>query len=337
MTIGIKGTRPTENLTGGQIQQIMDKLLYDSVYLLTPHGVFDDILITILSSLVLDRRRKISSTEYDSGIKILCNLTMRSSEQGFEDLRQLKLERTVYLKILNNIVEVVESKKYPYYYEKWLDDRTNTVYNRKLLKVERELGIERPYLYYIFQNVKANLEEFLNFKSSILQQYINLTHKYAISHIKHKNKNLNYDDLFQNIVTAVSKALDKYDSSKGALTSYVKYWIINALNQDNSHGEGLAYEVSQTQRQKMAKGESNNINFSTSLSVKENQIADDSTPETIAEQRSCNDRLLRLIKAADVDGIFRLVNNIDEQLSKKEKTKMLKSMQKRIAKKMAVA
>ena len=94
----------------------------------------------------------------------------------------------------------------------------------------------------------------MKFKSSILQQYINLTHKYASSHIKHKNKNLNYDDLFQNIVTAVSKALDKYDSRKGALTSYAKYWIINALNQDNSHGEGLAYEVSQTQRQKNGKG-----------------------------------------------------------------------------------
>ena len=136
MSVGIKGTRPTENLTGGQIQQIMDKFLYDSVYLLTSHGIFDNILITILSSLVLDRRRKISSIEYDTGINILCNLTLRSSEDAFEDLRQLKLERTVYLKILNNLVERIEELKYPQLYDRWL--RTNSpALAKKLLKIEK--------------------------------------------------------------------------------------------------------------------------------------------------------------------------------------------------------
>lgn len=315
--MSIIGTRPETNLTGGQIQQIMDKLLYDSVYLLMPHGIFDNILVTILSSLVMDKRRKISNTEYQDGINLLCNLALRATKRPFEDLKNLKLERTVYLQALTSLVEIVEKKNYVRHYEKWLTTNDKAS-EKRLLWVENAIGIDRPHLFYAYSNVKLNLELFMEFKSSILKQYINLTHKYASAHIKHKNKNLNYDDLFQNIVTAVSKALDKYDSSKGALTSYIKYWIINALNQDNSHGEGLAYEVSSGQRHKMATGKSNDVNFSSSLSDSENKIADDNTPESLAEYKSSNDRLLRIIKSADIDGIFRLVNNIDECLSTEE-------------------
>jgi DNA-directed RNA polymerase specialized sigma subunit len=127
----------------------------------------------------------------------------------------------------------------------------------------------------------------MEFKSSILSQFINLAHKYTSTQIKHKNKNLNYDDLFQNIVTAISKAIDKYDSGKGALTSYVKYWIINAQNQDNSHTDGLAYEISYTQRQKVAKHETNEVNFSSSLTDSDYHLSDDITPEHIAEESDC--------------------------------------------------
>jgi DNA-directed RNA polymerase specialized sigma subunit len=234
-----------------------------------------------------------------------------------DSLRTFDLERTVYLRILTNIITKVDKSNYIKLYYRWLTSSDPTACKR-MSRVEKGLGISRPYLFYTYHNIQANLDLFLQFKSSILKQYINLTHKYASAHIKHKNKNLSYDDLFQNIVAAVSKALDKYDSSKGALTSYIKYWIINALNQDNSHGEGLAYEVSHTQRQKMATGKSNDVNFSMSLSDKENSIADDNTPETIAEKKSSSERLLRLMKAADIDGIFRLVNNIDECLNKEE-------------------
>ena len=86
---------------------------------------------------------------------------------------------------------------------------------------------------------------------------------------------------------------------------------------------------------KMAKGQSSDVNFATSLSDKENQIADDKTPESIAEQKSSNVRLLRLIKAADIDGIFRLVNNIDEHLSDRELARMDRHMNKKLALKLA--
>jgi RNA polymerase sigma factor (sigma-70 family) len=170
--------------------------------------------------------------------------------------------------------------------------------------------------------------------ASILSQFINLAHKYTSTQVKHKNKNLNYDDLFQNIITAISKAIDKYDSSKGALTSYVKYWIINAQNQNNSHTDGLAYEITYTQRQKVAKKETSEVNFSTSLYDSSN-ISDSSSPESITEEKDSINRILKLIKIADIDGIFRLINNIDEYITPDEITLMKSHMEEEVKSKLA--
>ena len=332
----MKGTRPEANLTGGQIQQILDKLLYDSVYLILPFGVFDATLITILSSSVLDKRRKISSAEYDRGINLLCNLVLQNSNDSFDDLRQLKLERTTYLKVINELISVVNEHNYIETYSRWLVTRSEKLH-KKLMRTERKLGIGRDSLYMVYHNIQYNLAEFMEFKTSILSQFINLAHKYTSTQIKHKNKNLNYDDLFQNIIAAISKAIDKYDSSKGALTSYVKYWIINAQNQDNSHIDGLAYEITHTQRQKVARKEVSEVNFSTSLSDNDYKLADDSTPEQITEEKDSVNRILKLIKIADIDGIFRLINNIDEYITPDEIAIMKEHMENEIARKRNLA
>lgn len=327
----MQGKRPEENLTGGQIQQILDKILYDCVYVVLPFGLFDDLVVNILSSSVLDRRRKISNADYDHSINLMCSIVLRNSDDLFDDMRQLKLERTAYLKKLNFLVEKVEESNYVQLYNKWLTKRSKSL-EEKLRKVEDLLNIDRGSLYSVYQNVKMNLTIFMEFKTSIVSQFINLAHKYTSTQIKHKNKNLNYDDLFQNIISAVSKAIDKYDSSKGALTSYVKYWIINAQNQDNSHIDGLAYEITNNQRQKVARKEVADVNFSSSLSEAQHVVQENSSPEEILEEKDSMQRMLYLVKSADVDGIFRLTNNIDEYFSEDELNKMKDSMENEIKK-----
>jgi hypothetical protein len=116
----------------------------------------------------------------------------------------------------------------------------------------------------------------------------------------------------------------------------VKYWIINAQNQDNSHIDGLAYEITYNQRQKVARKETNEINFSTSLSDNDYKIADETTPEQITEEKDSVTRILKLVKIADIDGIFRLINNIDEYITPEEITLMKEHMEAEIIKKQTV-
>lgn len=312
----MKGTRPESNLTGGQIQQILDKLLYDSIGLILPFGILDKQLTVILSSLVLDRRRKISSADYELSIDLLCKLSLKTEQDPFVLVKQLKLERTLYIKLLMGLIQQIEDCQYPELYCQWLKSKSPSL-DRKLLRIEQRVKIDRDHLYPIYQSLKFNMTEFQKFKSSILSQFINLAHKYTSTQIKHKNKNLNYDDLFQNIVAAISKAIDKYDSSKGALTSYIKYWIINAQNQNNSHIEGQAYEITYNQRQKVARKETNELNFSSSLTAS-NKAVDEVTPEAIVSQLDADTRILALIKRADAKGVFRLSFNIEEFITPEE-------------------
>lgn len=316
----MKGTRPESNLTGGQIQQILDKLLYDSIGLIIPFGILDKQLTIILSSLVLDRRRKISSADYELSIDLLCRLALKTEDDPFALIKQLKLERTLYIKLLMGLVHKIETENYPSLYCQWLKSRSPAL-DRKLLRIEQRIKIDRKHLYPVYQSIKFNMLEFQKFKSSILSQFINLAHKYTSTQIKHKNKNLNYDDLFQNIVAAISKAIDKYDSSKGALTSYIKYWIINAQNQNNSHIEGQAYEITYNQRQKVARKETTELNFSSSLTAS-NKAIEETTPEAIVSQLDADSRILALIKRADPKGVFRLAFNIDEFITNEEQALM---------------
>jgi uncharacterized protein YjgD (DUF1641 family) len=59
------------------------------------------------------------------------------------------------------------------------------------------------------------------------------------------------------------------------------------------------------------------------------------TPEHIAEEKDTISRLLRLVKHADVDGIFRLINNIDEFITNDEIAQMHKHMEQEIKRKLA--
>lgn len=326
--------RPEANLTGGQVQQILDKLLYDSVHLIQPHQLIDSTLVTILSSLILDRRRKLSSIDYDVSIDVLCNLVLKNSVDAFEDMRQLKLERNLYLKIINEFLDYVKESGYVKTYSRWLVKPTPKR-EKKLARIEKRVGIPRDSLFMVYQNVEDNLFHFNEFKESILSQFIKLAHKYASAQVRSSNKSLSYDDLFQNIIAAISKGIDKYDSTKGALTSYIKYWIINAQNQDNSHTDGLAYEISYTQRQKVARKESSEYNYATSLSDAEHTLADNNTPEKITEARDSRIKLLSLIKYADPTGVFRLANSIEEHIGQEEIEAMRRHMASEVKAKLA--
>jgi hypothetical protein len=131
---------------------------------------------------VLDKRRKISSIEYEKGINLLCNLILQNSNDSFDDLRQLKLERTTYLKVLNEILEVVAEHGYVDTYGRWVRNRSEKLH-KKLLRTERKLGIGREHLFMVHQNIQFNLAEFMEFKTSILRQFINLAHKYTSTQI----------------------------------------------------------------------------------------------------------------------------------------------------------
>lgn len=342
----MKGVRPKHNLTGGQIQSILDHLLFETVELhLGSSNYFDKTLSEILSGIILDRRRKISSMEHDDAISHLAEVLLlpQKGEDYIQQVRDLHFERNIWISRADKFVKAVKESDYVDLYNEWivvslnpkLPKRKKSLH-RQLLVIEKKIGLSREQLLPFYWHTKDQLELFLKFKEQVLSQYVNLAKQYANYQQQNSQKSINYDDLFQNIIAAISKALDKYDSAKGALTSYVKYWITNAQNQDNSHVTNLAYEIPLTQRRKIAMGQEGDANFGISIDQTDDdqqsladKIGDDSdNPEKVIEKRDTVRRVSQLVKVADINGIFRLVHRIDEHFSPQELRKMQRITQK---------
>jgi hypothetical protein len=95
-------------------------------------------------------------------------------------------------------------------------------------------------------------------------------YKQAHTYCKQKGTNFDFDDVQQSLMAAITKALDKYDSSKGALTSYINYWILNALtyaSADYGHEYGVSYLIPQTQKKAVQGTKAEQVNFSVSLNA----------------------------------------------------------------------
>ena len=155
-----------------------------------------------------------------------------------------------------------------------------------------------------------------------------------------KGPNFDFEDVYQNFLTAITKAVDKYDCSKGALTSYINYWVLNAQtcsNTDHGHEYGIAYTIPPLQRKQMALGDKSNVNFSVSLdkpmateggdavSLKDYLVGDAGVDLKIEHQQEI-DRVRYLAKCADIKGLARLYLDLDEVFSGKELRNMKKNM-----------
>ena len=146
-------------------------------------------------------------------------------------------------------------------------------------------------------------------------------------------------------MAAITKAIDKYDSSKGALTSYINYWILNAQTYSNTnYGNeyGVAYTIPQVQKRNVQGTKATQVNFSVSLDaitsgegedeeidLKGFLVGDDGVDKKIEAAQEAS-ILMFLIKSADPLGLARLYLDLDEYISRKEKVLMLRSMKKQL-------
>lgn len=147
------------------------------------------------------------------------------------------------------------------------------------------------------------------------------TTNYAAFQRQHNpHLNIQTDDVAQNFILALSKAIDKCDVDKGTLTSYIKAWMQDARNTVNfSHEYGTAYSLPSSKKRDIARDLSNVNNISLSIDSEEVQeLHSDHDTEADAVSRHVVNRVRRLSKAADPLGLGRLALRITEVLSPKE-------------------
>lgn len=330
-----------KNLTGEQIQQTLDLFLYKALEpIVLNSNVFDSQVRYVLSVISQNRKRRLSSLDRNLAIQHLCKylaLTRPEDRQEkFRIIRDTRIERSFTHTFISKFLTT--HSDYLTIYNQYL---TSTKEDRKFLKnsldlIAESVGCDRQGLYRIMNITQSYLTKFYNYRAVILGHYVKHSSNQAKQYIR-SNSALNFDfkDARQSILKSILIAIDKYDSNKGALTSYVNWWILNAQTSSTSdHEYGIAYTIPQSHRKKIANHTTGDINFSVSLDSLSSGDDDDNDKNlhsTLSDKITLSDNYIKqefnvivqyLAKSVDPHGCARLYLDVGEFFSDKELNRM---------------
>jgi hypothetical protein len=339
----------TSNLTGGQIQEVFDFLIYHGLEPVLKYStIFDVQVVYLLGIATTNKKRKISALDRDVSITQLSNiLATTDSEKKLELLSKSKIERGFVYGFLVNFLNSTED--YVDLYTKYLtcsDVIAKKTLDMKLAVMERNVGFSRDHLFSTLNICRQYVNMAYEFRNFIVSHYLKHGYKLAHAHCKQKISSggtFDLKEVYQSLMAAITKAIDKYDSSQGALTSYINYWILNALTYSNSQygfEYGVAYTMPTLQKRNIQGTKAADINYGISL---DSMLTSDGSDDSIGlqdilegasgvdqsiEETEELDTIHYLIKSADYRGIARLYLDIDEYISKKERVRMIRTMYK---------
>lgn len=334
----------THNMTGEQIQEILDTLIYESLApIIRTSDAFDVQIVYLLGLTAKNRKRKLSALPHVEFINRMCRCLLTDDrEKKIQILRSSKIERGF---VYNFVVKFLkETEDYIPLYQKYLFAKgiEKMTLDLRLAVIESNVNSDRNKLFSVINASNDYMELAYKFKNSVVSNYIKHAYKQAKSFCAMKGANFDFEDVYQNFLTAITKAVDKYDCSKGALTSYINWWVLNAQNggsPDHGHEYGIAYSIPALQRKQMTGASAGTeVNFSVSLDqalankdsdtgseLIEYIVGDEGVDVALEHEQELN-TVRYLAKRADLNGIARLYLDIDEVFSKKEMQKMVRVM-----------
>lgn len=322
----------TKRYSSNQLISVLDDLIYKAIYSIILHTNFLDELFGVLLCWYSGaHRRKISSLSKDVVLFLLFRFLYESEvDRKFHILKSARLERNILFYFISLFLET--GKQYRPLSVKCVQVKLTKRFSMrwKMSLIEDTLFCHGN-LFAAYNQVDFWYKESIEFKHQIMEKY--MRHAVMQANRYHKmNKRSDLDDIIQNYLLAVSKAIDKFDSKKGTLTSYINQWLLNAQSySDSGHEYGIAYSIPVSIKKIKALSKKNNtVNISASLqdeSVKKEVeiVSSGFTPEEEVEQKSEVSRIRLLAKYADPKGLGRIKLGIEEVLSAKEMKKLIKA------------
>lgn len=326
------------NLTGGQTEDVLDTLLYDSLREIVENtDLFDVQLIYLLSLVTSNKKRKPYNAETrERAISLVIKTLTTPREMRMQYLVEVKMERNFIYIFLENVL----NKYYRTYVDLYrlflttTDSDKRQIYAKRLDVIVRATGASsRSKLFVALVRLNDMLPLFKDYFHSVVADFYRLCQKHAKFYIDtNKGKQFDSKDVNQNFLRNVLIAINKYDSAKGAIVSYVKWWILNAQTCSSSdHEYGIAYIIPQTQKKRLAtKEDTTSVNFSVSLDTPTNETSDEGMDASLHNKMGSEnledsvngtrqaEKLGLLVKRVDPFGIARLTMDIREAFEKDE-------------------
>lgn len=285
-----------ENYSSSQYMEVLDTLIYRYMKPIVENTDFaNDLLADFIHQYINNYRRKISIVRKE---KILSSLLMFFTchpSKRLSYLKSMRLERSIFRYIAEKFIE--QTKDYDNLLYKRINGDVNTL--AALESKIKILGSPTTLpLNTVITSVRTYLAEAAKFKQQILEKYTRMILMAAQTHYKF-NPKLDLNSVIQTMFLYSTYAIDKYDITQGALTSYIEVWLRHARNRVTTNEAENSLNVSLDQDD---------------YYIEEPVYEDDTTLE--------DDEVMRvreLAKLVDPTGLGRLALNIQEVLTKQEK------------------
>lgn len=300
-----------DNYSSAQYMEVWDTLLYNAVEpILRCSNIADIILADVLHFYTDNHRRKISILSKEELLTGFFLFLVAPAQHKLARLKDLRLERSIIKFIVENFLYKTDL------YIRLMVNHCQKQKPRteKLIKsIENSVGLAKDEdLFCIIQTVKFWDEQAGIFKSQLLEKYYRLIVVEAQAFYASNNSKLELNDLIQNFVLYTSKALDKYDSTQGTLTSYIKDWFKHAKGITTVNESGTAFILPSNKRTEIE-------NVAVSLDNEEVLQIEDESSIIDLDSLDIQKRVQLLAKIADPLGLGRLSLGISEIFTKEEK------------------
>lgn len=275
-----------ENLGGNQTASILDYFLYKAIQPLVEHTKVVDLIFTsLLNQIYTDHRRRVTSLEKPHLLDLILRfLASKSPEMRMKFVRRMNLERNILAFAINLWSKSVEDYRIWEYNIMTKDHPFVIDDERKILAIENNFKVSRNKISPIYAWTSNYSSAYFRYKRYILEKYYRFSYKEAVNSSKNTELLIDTDELFDNLLLAADRAIDRYNPEKGTLTSYIQQWFMNAkTNPDFNHQYGSSYSMSNSTRKNVSKQYNSGLrgdhNFSVSLDEASN-VVEDHTPNS---------------------------------------------------------
>lgn len=314
------------NLTSEHIHHTMDLFLYKALEPVIIHtDLFDAQVSYILALVTSDRKRKPTSLPREETINLLCNYLITDDRQRkFDIIKEVGLDRSFIHVYLRKLLSEFEDVRH--LYSRIFVDRKFAL--QALRDMSAKYRTDSYGLYHIV-NASNYLTMFYTYREDIIEHHKKRVSTQAQGLKKNYRGQLDYNDIKQAMFRNILVAIDKYDSKKGPLTSYIDRWLHNSRTNSTEYEYGIAYVIPQSQKKKIAKGKSTSSNFSQSLDAPISSEDGEAefysilgsgleTPDEYINRIDSEKQVRILAKLSDIQGCARLLLDIGEFFFPKE-------------------
>lgn len=301
-----------DNYSSAQYMEVWDTLLYNALDpILKCSNIADIIISDVLHFYTENHRRKISSLSKDDTFTAIFLFLVAPKEAKLKRLKAIKFERSILRLIISTFLD--KTNNYQELHVALAQCPTKRQPKILIPLIEQSIALNKEEdLFLAINTVNFWNEQAADFKNQLLEKYTRLIVTTAQQFYETNNSRMRLDDVIQNLFLFSSKALDKYDSSRGTLTTYVQSWMKHAKNVSAVQEDGTAFLLPNMKRSSVH-------NVSVSLNDEEAlQVEDESNTmdlDSIALQR----RVQLLAKVADPLGLGRVHLGISEILTTEER------------------